>query len=129
MSTSNTETMADYRPDISGDQVSFLRETLSAISTYAATLYSKPSPEARLSLVAQTADAVSDLAYAWDWGGYDNADVAKDCLVTLQELDAEAPELVSPIVEQLNAVIARLDNQGGTNKDVDEALEEEEALG
>jgi hypothetical protein len=124
MSSPNADPLEGYKPDIHGDQVSFLREALSAISSYAATLYSTPSAQDRLGFVARTADAVSDLAYAWDFGGYENADIAQECLGTLEEIEAEAPELVSPITEQLREVIDRLTGASPAYESVNE-LEDE----
>jgi hypothetical protein len=127
MSSHNTDPLEGYKPDIHGDQVSFLREALSAISTYAATLYSAPTAQDRLILVARTADAVSDLAYAWDFGGYENADVALECLGTLEEIEEEAPELVSSVTEQLREVIDRLTGAVSTDEAADELEEETQA--
>jgi hypothetical protein len=101
-------TIPDFKPDISGDQVAFLRDTLSAVADYAGTAYSRPEPLERLSFIAKTADAVSDLANTWDWNGYENADAAQECLETLSDLALGAPDLLAPVIEQLEAVLERL---------------------
>ena len=97
-----------YRPDIYSDQLAFIREALSHIGTYAATRYGTPPADERLLLIASAADTVSDLAFAWDWGGYDNVEVSQGCFETLRDLEEHSPELISPLLPLLKSVIERL---------------------
>jgi hypothetical protein len=104
--------MTPFRPEIAGDQLAFLRNSLSALNTYAATQRSSPDERIRLAIIADVTDALFDLASVWDWAGYERAEPAIECLDRLSEHESGAPELIEELKTELFEVVARLQATG-----------------
>ena len=115
--------MTPFRPEIAGDQLAFLRNSLSALNTYAATQRSSPDERTRLAIIADVTDALFEMANVWDWAGYERAEPAVECLDRLSEHETGAPELIEELKTELSEVVARLQ---GVDDDAAESTSEGE---